>query len=72
VTELTVRLRGRELDYLWRHRNTFFTPDDTYISQLLRKRFIWALEELHPDEQPPRSHHRKPPPDARRRVHRRT
>lgn len=48
MTELVVRLRRKELDYLKRHRHEFFTQptDHNYLGQLVRARFLWALEKL--------------------------
>lgn len=62
MTELRVKLRRRELDYLRRTRDGFFgTTDGTYIGQLVRYRFLEALAQLDAEAQPPKSHQRKTP-----------
>jgi hypothetical protein len=64
MTELRVTLKRRELEHLYRHRDQFFrSANASYMSGLIRAKFIWALEnlnyELHLDQ--PASHQRKTP-----------
>jgi hypothetical protein len=53
MTELVVRLRRKELDYLKRNREHVFAPpsDGSYIGQIVRSRFLWALEKLESEPQ---------------------
>lgn len=63
MTDLHIKLRRRELDYLRRTRDTFFgTNDGTYIDQLIRYRFLEALARTDATAEPKRSHQRKTPP----------
>jgi hypothetical protein len=63
MTELRIKLRRDELDYLLRNAEHVITADDsTYISRLVRYRILEAIKRLGLEVDPKRSHHRKTPP----------